>query len=227
MKRVLARAALFGAATFLCGLPAEAVLIAPGATVALPGTTSALEPQLAGVVQVDELIPFSFFDGVSGGTIFGQVQQRVVRSSVDGTLDFYWRVFNDIDSSAAIGSFRLGDFVSPEYNANWRIDGLGERAPDSAHRFTGSFDTFVNFNFTSAPGLLPGEESYFLLLDTTATHYAKTAIFDLANVGHTHISGLFDAYSPAEPIPEPTSVTLLGLGLIGLAKARKRRGRVV
>jgi len=65
------------------------------------------------------------------------------------------------------------------------------------------------------------------LLDTTATHYAKTAIFDLANVGHTHISGLFDAYSPAEPIPEPTSVTLLGLGLIGLAKARKRRGRVV
>jgi hypothetical protein len=215
------RAALLAATIVLVCSPAQAVILAPGMTAPLPGTTSAAEPHLAGVVLVDELIPFSFFDGVSGGDILGHVQQRVVRSSVDGTLDFYWRVFNDASSSAAIQSFRLGEFFSPEYDADYRIDGLGVRAPDTAHRFAGALDSYVNFNFLDL-GLLPGQDSNFLLMDTTATHYAKTAVFDLANIGHTSISDSFDAYTPA-PIPEPTTLALLGLGLAGVVARRRRR----
>jgi len=65
---------------------AQAVVLPPGATVNLPGTTVAADPALAGVVEIDELVPFSFAAG--GGTISGDVQVRVVRSSVDNTLDF-------------------------------------------------------------------------------------------------------------------------------------------
>ena len=118
--------ALLAAATFaLCVNSAEAVLLNPGDNLALPGTTVAAEPQLAGTVLVDDLIPFSFSAGSGLGNITGEVQQRIVRSSVDGTVDFYWRVVNDANSAASISSFRVGHFVSPEYNANWRIDGVG------------------------------------------------------------------------------------------------------
>jgi PEP-CTERM motif-containing protein len=198
--------------------PARAVLLTPGSTVALPGTTVAAEPQLAGVVQVDELIDFSFVGDDTGGLISGHVQQRVVLA-VDGTIDFYWRVFVDSESSGALGSFRFGDFFAPEYDADYRTDGLGTVAPTSATRFSGAFDSFVNFDF--AGGLQPGESSFFLLMDTTATTYAKTAIFDVTNVGQTHISGLFDAYSPAEVVPEPSTLALLGMGILGLARKRR------
>ena len=220
-------AAVFGLSAFC----AHAVLLNPGDSgIPLPGTTVAAEPQLAGTVLVDELIPFSFSAGTGLGNITGQVQQRIVQSSVDGTLDFYWRVMNDPNSAAAIGSFRLANFVSPEYNANWRIDGLGNKAPDKADRFTGSMDSFVNFDFnvfstTPGDGLLPGQSSYFLLLDTSATTYAKTASFDLTNMQQNPISGQFAAYSPTI-VPVPAAAWVLGSGLVGLVGIARRRKAV-
>jgi len=208
------------AASFLLGAqPAQAVLLNPGDQLPLPGTTSLAEPQLAAVVIEDETIGFSF-PAAGGGDIIGSVQQRVSRSEVDGTLDFYWRVFNDANSAAPIGSFRVGDFVSPEYNANWRIDGLGDKGPDSAHRFDVPKESFVNFLFESstagaAPGLLPGQSSTYFFLDTTATLYAKTATYDLTGTGIGPISDQFAAFTPTT-VPEPTALLLLvvGAGLV-------------
>jgi hypothetical protein len=212
-------AAAFG----VTALSANAALLGPGDNLALTGTTVATEPQLAGTVLIDELIPFSFSAGVGAGDITGTVQQRIVQSSVDGTLDFYWRVMSDANSAAAIGSFRVGGFVSPEYNANWRIDGLGDNAPDHAHRFSGSEDTFVNFLFDGAgDALLPGQSSYFFFFDTTATNYAKTASFDLTGTGTGPISAQFAAYSPA-PVPVPAAVWMFGSGLLGLAGIARRK----
>lgn len=204
----------------LASLSANAVLLNPGDITALPGTTAAAEPQLAGVVLVDEIVPFSF---TSDGFISGTVQQRIVRSDADGTLDFYWRVFNDINSQAAIGSFRIGDFYAPEYNANWRIDGLGDVAPDSAHRFTGINDASVNFLFSN--GLLPGTSSNFFFFDTTATDYAMTAQFDLTGTGIGGISDLYAAYSPVSKIPEPSVIAILALGLISMGLGMNRRSQ--
>jgi len=215
----------------LTAFSANAVMLLPGDTnVPLPGTTVAAEPQLAGTVLVDEMIPFSFSAGVGAGDITGMVQQRIVQSSVDGTLDFYWRVINDANSAGAIGSFRIGDFVSPEYNANWRIDGLGDVAPSGATRFSGSQDSYVNFlfdTFSTDPnaGILPGESSYFLLLDTTATDYTKTAKYDLTNMVQNPISMQFAAYSPAV-VPVPAAAWLFGSGLIGLLGIARRSKQV-
>jgi hypothetical protein len=198
---------------------ANAVVLPPGTTQPLPGTTVAADPDLAGVVEVDETVPFSF--AAYGGTVSGDVQVRVVRSGVDGTIDFYWRVFNDEESSGAIGSFRLGNFITDVYDADWRIDGLGSVAPISANRFSGAFDSFVNFNFGDL--LAPGETSRFFFLDTTATSYARNIVWDLANVGHTQISGLFTGYGPSATVPEPGTAALIGiaLGVLGVLSGKR------
>ena len=148
--------------------------------------------------------------------------KELLDPSVDGTLDFYWLVMNDPYSAASIGSFRIGDFVSPEYNANWRSDGSGYLAPDNAYRFTSAFDSYVNFNWSN--GLGADDDSRFFFLDTTATNYAKTAIFDLTNMGQTHISGLFAAYSPVAAVPEPETYAMLlaGLGFVGFMARRRK-----
>lgn len=207
-------------------LSAHAVLLNPGDTgITLPGTSVATEPQLAGTIIIDEIIPFSFSAGPGQGDITGQVQQRITRSSVDNTLDFYWRVINDATSAGAIGSFRLGDFISPEYNANWRIDGLGDTAPSDATRFSGINQSSVNFNFNvfstnPGDGLLPGDSSNFMFMDTTATNYAMTAFFDLTNMMQNPISGSFASYSP---VPIPAAAWLFGSGLLGLAGIARRK----
>jgi hypothetical protein len=168
-------------------------------------------------------VPFSF--AANGGTILGNVQVRVVRSSLDNTLDFYWRVFNNSESSGAIGSFRIGDFITDIYDANRRIDGLGDVAPISATRFSGTFDSFVNFNFGNL--LTPGRQSRFMFLDTDATNYARNAIYDLTNIGQTQISGLFGMYAPIVNVPEPGSIALLLLAMAALTWVARQRATAV
>lgn len=146
----------------------------------------------------------------------------MVRSSVDGTLDFYWRVFSDAASESALRSLRLGDFHVFTYDANWRIDSSGDTAPESARWFggTGGNVNFIFSNSTAPGGLAAGASSYFMFLDTNAITYARTARYDL--VGQSDISDLFSTFAP-NAIPEPGSLALLALGATALAAGRRRR----
>lgn len=223
LRSVTSRGLALAAVSLFAASPAQAVLLGPNQTLPLPGTTSAAEPQLAGLIIVDELIPFSFFSASDAGTILGTVQQRIVRSDLDGTLDFYWRVINDVTSVGVIGSFRIGQFVSPEYNANYRTDGSGDVGPQQAHRFGAPFESYVNFFDFPPDGLLAGQSTLFMFLDTTATAFAPTAFFDVTNIDQTSISDSFTAYSPANPVPEPATGLLLGLGLAGVIRRSRRK----
>ena len=88
-----------------------AVPLIPGSAVLLPGTTEAARPELAGVVLADQLVSFSVTIPTDQH-ITGMIQERVVRESGSGTLDFYWRVFNDSSSLNNLGFFRLGQFIT-------------------------------------------------------------------------------------------------------------------
>lgn len=220
-SRTVVRNALLGAilATFVTTV--GAVALPAASTVGLPGTTVAAHPELAGLVLEDVDQPFSFIDS-TGHTLSGVVQNRVVRSSVDGTLDFYWRIKDTSGSSAsgdpgAITAFRVAGFGNLALDADWRIDGLGTVHPNQAHRFPNP--SFINFLFNE-PALVPTNDSVFFFLDTQATNYAKVGIYDFTGTGGNGISASFATFAP---VPEPSSFVILGGGLLALLVVARRR----
>ena len=215
MKRLTLAVAI--AAMALAG-SAQAVIL-PVGTTPISGTTLAAKPQLLGTVLEDDTVAFSFAG--PGGTVSGSVQSRVVRSDVDGTLDFYWRVFNDPNSAGPITSFRIANFFTPVYDGDYRTDGLGEIAPTSVLRF--SSGGALNFLF-GPDSFTSGQSSYFMFLDTQAISYNRTALYDLTTIGGDSISGLFSTFAPAAFVPEPGTYALLAGGLGMMALTRRRRG---
>ena len=200
---------------------AQAVPVGIGSTVSLPGTTVAAEPNLAGTVVLDNL--YGFNNTFGSETFAGTVQERVVRETGTGTLDFYWRVMNKgtAGRDANIGDFRIGNFNIPStpVNLNFRTDGLGDVAPTSAQRFSGSFQNYFNFIFPN--GIAPGQSSNFMLAETNATAFTQNASFDVTNIGESHI--VFTGVQ-VSPVPEPGELALMasGLGLMGFIAVRRR-----
>ena len=189
------------------------------ANTALPGTTVALRPELAGTVLEDVITPFSF-QGITG-----TVQNRVVRETASGTLDFIWKV--DVDSVASgtgVVALRLIDFgLDYLKDADWSIDGLGTVAPVTARLFSAAEHPSGAINFLFGSSVGAGEQSRFFFLRTEATSYSLSAGYDLLGGAGQNLSPVFSTFAPA-PVPEPGVYALAVSGLIvaGLAALRRK-----
>ena len=208
---------------FLAGVsgPAvQAVTLPPyPSQVALPGTSVAAQPHLAGTVVEDLLTPFAYRlehnTAETGSTwdLTGTVQSQVVRA-VDGTFDFYWRVLPDAQyerrdcgfglpcvistqtGPVPLSDFTVGSFNVPEVRADWRSDGPGEAAPRMGWFWPGA----VNFQFGEVVGdppefytnstLRTGIDSYFLFIDTDARAYSKSGVFSLSTKDELYFFGI-------------------------------------
>jgi hypothetical protein len=78
--------------------------------------------------------------------------------------------------------------------------------------------TTLGFGFTPPDGLTPGDVSYLLIVNTNMTTY-QAGVFSLQD-GQTHN---FDGYVPAAPTPEPSTLSLLGTGLLAAGAGLRRR----
>ena len=207
------------------GLSQAALLNAPGplfTDYALSGTTAAAKPSLAGLIIEDVTTAFSITG--AGENLSGQIQNRVVRS-VDGTLDFYWRIQPDA-GSGDISAFRLGGFEGTTLDADFRPDGLGNIGPTTA-RYFGNGSGKVNFLFDPEVGTdVAGgfNTSLFFYLDTAALFYDMSGQFDLLCAPDNCISQLYSTFAPStSPVPVPAAIWLFGSALIGLVGFGKRR----
>ncbi|MHB8257386.1 MAG: hypothetical protein ACYDE0_09140 [Acidiferrobacterales bacterium] len=218
-RRTLLCAALLCAGTALAAT-AQAALIAPGSSALLSGTSVALDPALSGTVLQDVLEPFTIDLG-AGSAINGYIQDRVVRESGSGTLDFYYRLFNGIDSDGctlpsggSIGVAGRSGYSGLTTDVNYRTDSLGTVAPSGASRTADGNQ--VLFGFLGSP-IAPGQESHFFFIKTNATAYNNLGTGTL--IGFNAQGGFgqtqFSTYEPA-PVPIAPALPLFASGLSAL-----------
>lgn len=93
--------------------------------VIVAGTTAAARPELAGTVIEDRLVPFRS----TSPSVTGTLQERIVRSSVDRTLAFYYRITELSGGEIGYGiSLRFWPQLGA-IDVDYRVDGLGVIGP--------------------------------------------------------------------------------------------------
>lgn len=199
------------------------LLTTPGVPVPLPGTSLAADPKLDGVILEDELVPFEI-PGQGGGPVgpiaVGMIRHMVVRSSVDSTLDFYWRVTNS--AGTPILSLSVEEFFVQQFDADWRNDIAGDKAPKFGllRSVRGATFRFADLS-ESGDGVSGGETSRWMFLDTTARAYERRSNVTISSVT-TGIAGS-NTFGPT--VPEPAAGLLAVAAAVGEVMRRRRAAR--
>ena len=175
-----------------------------GATIPVGGTTFAARPELGGVVIRDALIPLTVTD--SAGTVLfkGNLQDRVVKENVSGTLDFYQtlRADSSMPMTAFLDEARRINFGGTAFcDVDYRTDGLGNPA---CHPWTVSHPTTAELDYNFGPNhavLVPGDMTLFYFCKTTATSFDVNGKTDMEFISPATGELRHSLLNTAEPTP--------------------------
>ncbi len=146
----------------------------------------------------DTIRPFSVDLG-GGNFTTGMIQDRVVRETGSGTLDFYYRIVNDVSSGGSLDFVTRNSFAGFGTDVDFRTDGSGTIGPDQASRNAAGDEVLIDFFSTNL--LFPGAESFFFFVKTDATDFDENGTGSLAfssNLG----GGTFD-FDTFQPVMKP------------------------
>ena len=150
---------------------AESAALPLDRDIALPSTTAAREPTLNGTIIHDALVPFIIRQEDGSVECRGNLQNRVVRSTATGHLDFYYRI-RDTRGPGEVRGIDTSGFRGETLRIAHRTDGLGTEAPTRAYR-PAPGSTVIAGGMRLACGR--HEESRFIVIRTEATEFETGA----------------------------------------------------
>jgi hypothetical protein len=169
--------------------------------------------------------PFTYT--TTAGTNSGFVYSAVYDDK--GTLDFYYQVVNNANSATALARLTVFNFAGFTTNSAFRTDGAslgtyfvnGTNPPVTSD--SNANGGVIGFSFYPPSGppaeIAPGQQSNVLLVSTNATKWTAGSA-SIIDGGSANVA----SFQPGS-VPEPGTLGLLGLGLVGLAGFRRRFSR--
>jgi hypothetical protein len=135
-----------------------------------------------------------------------------------GCLDFIYQIAN-VGTSGYVANLTginyTGFLTDVGYNGSLLAPSTITRSADGST---------ILFSFATDNPLLPGQFSDFLVVQTNATQFASGLTLVSAQGGNAGSGPGYDPTgTPVSPVPEPSSLFLLGTGIIGVAKMAKMK----
>lgn len=203
----------------------------------LTGTSAADDPSLNGTLLAQRTTAFSYDVAYErhfpepfsrAGSVTGSLNSMVVRAS-DSSLDFYWRVIVDAESTVGVVQVNLSQFAAARLRAEWRRDLAGTVTP----RFwmSGREDHSFWFRDEYENAVYPGQRSAYFFIDTDAREYRLASAVVVSSddsalrFSVTGQSGALMTFVPAGAVPEPQAWGLMLFGLAGVAALGVSRGQ--
>jgi len=203
------------------------------ATILSPTGSSPVAPSAFGTAVTGPFLAntglqdFTATNSLGQTTITGEYEAMVYSDPSNtfcaGCLDFFVLVESNSTSTDDIERITLASFGSFLTNVGYSA-GKGSPSggvdPGSVDRSASG--SVIGFNFTSLPGVAPGQETAMLEIQTNATQFMKGTL----QIIDSSVASV-NAFEPCATTPEASSVsmTLLGGALLGLGFIGRRRGR--
>jgi hypothetical protein len=157
------------------------------------------------------------------GTFLEYVVQDATNPYGAGDLTFVISVSNNTGSPNGIEHVSIGDdgtagfLLFPSVNVGYGNDGTA-KGNDAPLTIDETIYGTVEFNFTGTDAIAAGTGTQYLIIQTAATNYT-TGNLGVIDSSTDTVTG----YIPAAATPEPSSLALLGTGLMGSASMLFRR----